>query len=71
LQLSNLLIHNKHFRDSNTGKIEVGLVEEVYEDQDNTDKLMTLSSVRNAPFIISFGIIRDPAQDIIVIDCDD
>ncbi len=28
---------------ANTGKIEVGLAEEIYEDQDNTDKLEHLT----------------------------
>ena len=30
---------------ANTGKIEVGLAEEIYEDQDNTDRLDRLASV--------------------------
>jgi hypothetical protein len=30
------------FRNENTGKIEVGLAEEIYENQENTDSLKNL-----------------------------
>ncbi|CDW84684.1 UNKNOWN [Stylonychia lemnae] len=56
---------------NNTGKIEVGLVEEIYEDQENTDKLETLKSAKNSPYILSIGFIRDEAEDVVVIDADD
>eukprot|EP00347_Sterkiella_histriomuscorum_P020972 403335752 len=56
---------------NNTGKIEVGLVEEIYEDQDNTDKLERLRSAAKAPFLFSVGFIRHEVQDIVGFDADD
>jgi exosome complex RNA-binding protein Rrp42 (RNase PH superfamily) len=57
---------------SNTNKIEVGLVEEVYPDKDNTDQLVVLKSAKVAPFLVSIGIIRDEVDgDLIVLDCDE
>lgn len=44
---------------TNTGKIEVGLVEEVYADKENTDMPITLKSAKKAPYLISVGIIRN------------
>jgi hypothetical protein len=59
-------------RNENTGKIEVGLTEEIYEDQDNTDSLKSLKSAAQAPYILSIGFARNPAgEDSIVIDCDE
>lgn len=58
----------------NTGKIEVGLAEEIYEDQENTDSLKTLPSAKNAPFIISVAFVRNAvggSNDSIVADCDE
>ena len=49
---------------NNTGKIEVGLVEEVYADKENTDQPIVLKSALHAPFIISIGVIRNTSQDI-------
>lgn len=49
----------------------MALAEEVYTNQENTDSLINLNSVANAPFIISLGICRDPVEgDIILMDCD-
>jgi len=57
---------------SNTNKIEVGLVEEVYPDKDNTDQLVVLKSVKSCPFVVSIGIIRDEVDgDLVVLDCDE
>ena len=57
---------------SNTNKIEVGLVEEVYPDKDNTDQLVVLKSVKACPFVVSIGIIRDEVDgDLVVLDCDE
>ena len=47
---------------SNTGKIEVGLVEEIYEDRDNTDKLERIKSASRAPYILSVAFVREPQQ---------
>ena len=56
----------------NTGKIEVGLLEEIYEDQENTDQLKTLPSAKSAPYVLSRGIIRNAAgEDSIVVDSDE
>jgi exosome complex RNA-binding protein Rrp42 (RNase PH superfamily) len=56
----------------NTGKIEVGLLEEIYEDQENTDQLRGLPSAKTAPYILSIGFIRNAAgEDSIVIDADE
>lgn len=45
-------------RNANTGKIEVGLAEEIYEDQENTDKLERVKSASNAPYVVSIAFIR-------------
>jgi hypothetical protein len=58
-------------RNNNTGKIEVGLTEEIYEDQENTDKLERLRSASDAPYLISIGFIRDEVEDTVVLDADD
>jgi len=50
---------------NNTGKIEVGLVEEVYADKENTDQLIQIKS--EPPFIVSIGVIRDSACDEMLI----
>lgn len=42
---------------NNTGKIEVGLVEDVYADKENTDQPIVLKSVANVPIVISLGIV--------------
>ena len=59
---------------NNTGKIEVGLVEEVYADKENTDQAIKLKSASQGqmPFIISLGIIQPPDADgpIIIIDAE-
>ena len=44
---------------NNTGLIEVGLVEEVHTDKENTDKPVIMASAANAPFVISLGVIAD------------
>lgn len=62
---------NYFFRNNNTGKIEVGLVEEIYEDQDNTDKLERLKSASKAPYLLSIGFIRDETEDVVAYDADD
>ena len=63
---------NTYYRNENTGKIEVGLAEEIYEDQENTDSLKGLSSAKNAPYIISIGFVRNASgEDSIVMDCDE
>lgn len=57
---------------SNTNQIEVGLVEEVYPDKDNTDQLVMLKSAQNAPFVVTVGLLRDEVDgDLIVLDCDE
>jgi len=57
---------------SNTNKIEVGLVEEVYPDKDNTDQFVVLKSIKSCPFVVSIGIIRDEVDgDLVVLDCDE
>lgn len=48
---------------NNTQKIEVGLVEEVYTDRENTDQTLQLKSKAVAPFVISIGIIRSNFGD--------
>ena len=58
---------------SNTNKIEVDLVEEVYQDQENTDKLTKLTSAVEAPFVVSVAVCRDKGNgegDVVVMDCD-
>lgn len=62
-----------NFRNENTGKIEVGLAEEIYEDQENTDTLKGLPSAKYAPYIVSVAFVRNPSggQDSIIADCDD
>lgn len=56
----------------NTGKIDVGLAEEIYEDQENTDTLKTLPSAKNAPYILSVGFVRNPmSEDSVITDCDE
>lgn len=61
-----------YYSNENTGKIEVGLAEEIYEDQENTDSLRTLPSAKNAPHILSISFLRNSTgDDSIVIDCDD
>lgn len=59
------------FRNKNTGKIEVGLIEEMYEDQENTDKLERLKSASNAPYLISVAFVREEVEDTVLLDCDD
>lgn len=50
----------------------MGLAEEIYEDQENTDSLKTPNSVKVAPFILSVGFVRNPSgDDSVIIDCDD
>lgn len=44
---------------NNTGKIEVGLVEEVYTDKENTDMPIIIKSAKQSPFVISIGIMRN------------
>lgn len=48
---------------NNTGQIEVGLVEEVYTDKENTDTPVLLKSSQNAPHVISLGVIVDEGGD--------
>ena len=56
---------------ANTNKIEVGLFEEVYTDKDNTDQLIEIKSAKDAPFVVSVGVIRDAVDgDLVVLDCD-
>lgn len=56
----------------NTGKIEVGLTEEIYEDQENTDTVKHIKSAQNAPYVLSLGFVRNAAgEDSIIIDGDD
>ena len=56
---------------ANTSKIEVGLLEEVYTDKDNTDQLVSISSTKSMPFVVSIAILRDEIDgDLIVLDCD-
>ena len=56
---------------ANTNKIEVGLVEEVYTDKDNTDQLQLIKSAGAAPFVISVAVLRDEVDgDLVVLDCD-
>lgn len=57
---------------NNTDAIEVGLVEEVYPDKDNTDQLLKIKSTKDAPYVISIGLLRDEVDgDLIVLDCDE
>ena len=50
---------------SNTGKFEVGLAEELYEDQDNTDKLISLErATEEIPYLLSFGYISSTDDKI-------
>ena len=55
---------------NNTGKIEVGLVEEVYADKENTDQMITIKS--SPPYLVSIGVVRDSACDdmLIILDPD-
>ena len=55
---------------SNTNKIEVGLVEEVYTDRQNTDQLLSLPSVKQSPFVVSVAVVRDDQQDLVILDFD-
>lgn len=56
---------------ANTNKIEMGLMEEVYADKDNTDQLQTIASTQNMPHVISVAVLRDEIDgDLIVLDCD-
>ena len=56
---------------ANTNKIEVGLLEEVYTDKDNTDQLQQIDSASSMPFVVSVGVIRDEVDgDLVVLDCD-
>lgn len=56
----------------NTGKIEVGLAEEIYEDQENTDSLKTIQSAKTSPYVISIGFIRNQTgEDSIIMDSDE
>ncbi len=55
---------------SNTNKIKVGLVEEVYTDRQNTDQLLSLPSVKHAPFIVSAAVVRDAQKDLVILDLD-
>lgn len=71
MQHCKILILRKLFSNNNTGKIEVGLVEEIYEDQENTDKLERLKSSNKAPYLISIGFVRDEAEDIVALDADE
>ena len=41
---------------NNTGSIEVGLVEEVYADKQNTDKPLTLITA-NSPYLVTIGVV--------------
>ena len=47
-----------------TGKIEVGLVEEVYADKENTDQPIILKSSKHSPFIISVAVIRNEMTEL-------
>jgi hypothetical protein len=47
---------------NNTGKIEVGLVEEVYADKENTDQPIIIKSACHSPYIVSVAIIRNESQ---------
>ena len=49
----------------------MGLVEEIYEDKDNTDKLEKLKSSKRAPYLLSIGFIRDENEDVVAYDADD
>ena len=55
---------------NNTGKIEVGLVEEVYMDKENTDAPLVLKSQEHCPYVISLGVVRPRGQKtpVIVLD---
>ena len=59
--------------DENTGKIEVGLAEEIYEDQDNTDTLRGLQSAKISPYLLSIGFVRNPqgGEDAFIVDGDE
>ena len=60
------------YRNENTGKIEVGLTEEIYEDQENTDTVKHIKSAHNAPYVLSIGFVRNAAgEDSILVDGDD
>lgn len=64
--------YNLPYSNENTGKIEVGLTEEIYEDQENTDTVKRIKSAQNAPYVLSLGFVRNAAgEDSIVIDGDD
>lgn len=58
---------------ANTNKIEIGLIEEVFPDRQNTDEPMKLKSTQDAPFFLSVGILRgieSSGGDLIVMDLD-
>ena len=42
---------------NNTSLIEVGLVEEIHTDKENTDKPVMLASAKSAPYVVSVGVI--------------
>lgn len=48
----------------------MGLAEEIYEDQENTDTLRPLKSAATAPYLVSVGFVRG-AVDAVVFDCDE
>lgn len=43
-------------QDEQTGKVEVQLAEDIYEDQENTDSEIQLSS--QMPFLLSVGFVE-------------
>jgi len=55
---------------NNTGQIEIGLVEEVYTDKENTDQPLVLKSKDHAPFVISVGVINmeGDASPMVIVD---
>ena len=53
---------------NNTGQIELGLVEEVYTDKENTDQPLVLRSKDYAPFVVSIGFTASEGKPIAIVD---
>lgn len=55
---------------ANSNKTEIGLVEEIYTDRENTDQTVELKSANEAPVIVSVALVHDSDRDIVVHDVD-
>jgi exosome complex RNA-binding protein Rrp42 (RNase PH superfamily) len=55
---------------ANSNKTEIGLVEEIYTDRQNTDQTQKLKSAEQAPYVVSVALVHDTDRDIVVLDAD-